>query len=73
MTDWRDLLVDDDSGLSAIFREAKTVACSAPRPTRRSLRTTCRPICMRAAIRIRPVNPEFAGRPLHDADTVVAS
>ena len=26
MTDWRDLLVDDDSGLSAIFREAKTVA-----------------------------------------------
>ena len=26
MTDWRVLLVDDDSGLAAIFRESKTVA-----------------------------------------------
>src|SRR6185503_13441015 len=72
MTDWRDLLVDNDSGLSAIFREAKTVAVLGAKADSAEPAYYVPAYLHARGYRIRPVNPRFAGRPLHDAETVAS-
>ena len=72
MTDWRDLLVDDDSGLSAIFREAKIVAVLGAKADSAEPAYYVPAYLHARGYRIRPVNPRFAGRRLHDAATVAA-
>ena len=70
MTDWRANLVDDDAGLSAILREAKTVAVLGAKaaPAEPAYYV---PAYLRAhGYRIRPVNPKLAGRSVHDATAV---
>ena len=70
MTDWRDLLIDDDAGLTAIFTESKTVAVLGAK-TGASEPAFYVPAYLHArGYSIRPVNPRFAGRRLHDRDTV---
>ena len=70
MTDWRRFLVTDDAGLAAIFRESRTIAvvgakAGAGEPAHYV------PAYLRAqGYRILPVNPELAGRRLHDTATV---
>jgi uncharacterized protein len=70
VTDWRDLLIDDDSGLSAIFRQAKTVAVLGAKADSAEPAYYVPAYLHARGYRIRPVNPRFAGRPLHDAETV---
>lgn len=72
MTDWRDRLVDDDSGLSAIFREAKTVAVLGAKADSAEPAYYVPAYLHSRGYRIRPVNPRFAGRRLHDAETVAS-
>jgi len=72
MTDWRTLLVDDDSGLSAIFREAKTVAVLGAKADSAEPAYYVPAYLHSRGYRIRPVNPRFAGRQLHDAETVAS-
>jgi len=70
MTDWRQNLVDDDAGLVAILREAKTVAVLGAKPG------VAEPACyvptyLRArGYRIFPVNPVIAGRELLGSQAV---
>lgn len=70
MTDWRANLIDDDVGLAAILREAKTVAVLGAKAD------PAEPACFVPAYlrahgyRIRPVNPKIAGRPVHDGMAV---
>ena len=72
MNDWQALLVDDDTGLAAIFRESKTVAVLGAK-TESSEPAYYVPAYLHGhGYQIRPVNPRFAGRRLHDADTVPA-
>src|SRR6266550_6452817 len=70
MTDWRDLLVDDDSGLSAIFREAKTVAVLGAKADSAEPAYFVPAYLHARGYRIRPVNPKIAGRSVHDATAV---
>jgi uncharacterized protein len=70
MTDWRALLVDDDSGLAAIFRESKTVAVLGAKADSAEPAYYVPAYLHSRGYRIRPVNPRFAGRRLHDAETV---
>jgi len=72
MTDWRSLLVDDDSGLSAIFREAKAVAVLGAKVDSSEPAYYVPAYLHSRGYRIRPVNPRFAGRRLHDAETVAS-
>ena len=70
MTDWRANLVEDDAGLSAILREAKTVAVLGAKaaPAEPAYYV---PAYLRAqGYRIRPVNPKIVGRSVHDATAV---
>jgi len=72
MNDWRALLVDDDDGLTAIFRESKSVAVLGAK-TNASEPAYYVPAYLHSrGYRIRPVNPRFTGRRLHDAETVAA-
>lgn len=72
MTDWRALLVVDDAGLTAILRESKTVAVLGAK-TGASEPAYYVPAYLHSrGYRIRPVNPRFVGRRLHDVDTVAA-
>jgi predicted CoA-binding protein len=72
MTDWRDLLVDDDSGLSVIFRETKTVAVLGAKADSSEPAYYVPAYLHSRGYRVRPVNPRFAGRRLHDAETVAS-
>ena len=69
MSDWRANLVDDDAGLAAILREAKTVAVLGAKANPGEPAHV--PAYLAAhGYRIRPVNPRFAGQRLHDTPTV---
>ncbi len=72
MSDWRALLVDDDDGLTAIFRESKTVAVLGAKANASEPAYYVPAYLHSRGYRIRPVNPRFAGRRLHDAETVAA-
>jgi predicted CoA-binding protein len=72
MRGWRDLLVDDDSGLAAIFRDSKTVAVLGAKADSAEPAYYVPAYLHARGYRIRPVNPRFAGRRLHDADTVAS-
>jgi len=72
MTDWRVLLVDDDSGLAAIFRESKTVAVLGAKADSAEPAYYVPAYLRSRGYRIRPVNPRFVGRRLHDAETVAS-
>src|SRR6266850_8553834 len=70
MADWRALLVDDDPGLAAIFRESKTVAVLGAKADSAEPAYYVPAYLHSRGYRIRPVNPRVAGRRLHDAETV---
>jgi len=70
MTDWRAHLVVDDAGLAAILREAKTVAVLGAKADPSAAAHSVPAYLRAAGYRIRPVNPRFAGRVLHDVPTV---
>src|SRR5262245_37120141 len=72
MSDWRALFVDDDSGLAAIFRESKTVAVLGAKTDSSEPAYYVPAYLHGRGYQIRPVNPRFAGRRLHDAETVPA-
>jgi uncharacterized protein len=72
MTDWRVLLVDDDSGLAVIFRESKTVAVLGAKADSSEPAYYVPAYLHSQGYRIRPVNPRFAGRRLHDTETVAS-
>src|SRR5437660_4687819 len=72
MSDWRALLVDDDDGLIAIFRESKTVAVLGAKISTSEPAYYVPAYLHSRGYRIRPVNPRFAGRPVHAAETVAA-
>src|SRR2546429_9287218 len=67
MTGWPANLIDDDAGLAAILREAKTVAVLGAKADSAEPAYFV-PAYLRArGYRIRPANPKTAGRSLHDA------
>ena len=70
MSDWRDHLVDDDAGLAAILREAKTVAVLGAKANPSEPAHYVPAYLFARGYRIRPVNPRVAGQRLHDASTV---
>ena len=72
MTDWRGLIVDEDQGLSAIFREAKTVAVLGAKADSSEPAYYVPAYLHARGYRIRPVNPRFAGRRLHEIETVAS-
>jgi len=72
MNDWQALLVDDDAGLAAIFRESKTVAVLGAKAESSEPAYYVPAYLHGRGYQIRPVNPRFAGRRLHDAETVPA-
>src|SRR5437899_2675307 len=70
MTGWPANLIDDDVGLAAILREAKTVAVLGAKADSAEPAYFV-PAYLRArGYRIRPVNPKIAGRSVHDATAV---
>jgi predicted CoA-binding protein len=72
MTDWRGLIVDEDQGLSAIFREAKTVAVLGAKADSSEPAYYVPAYLHARGYRIRPVNPRFAGWRLHEIETVAS-
>ena len=72
MADWRGLIVDEDQGLSAIFREAKTVAVLGAKADSSEPAYYVPAYLHARGYRIRPVNPRFAGRRLHEVETVAS-
>ena len=72
MNDWQALLVDDDAGLAAIFRESKTVAVLGAKAESSEPAYYVPAYLHGRGYQILPVNPRFAGRRLHDASTVPA-
>jgi len=72
MSDWRALLVDDDAGLTAIFRESKTVAVLGAKTSASEPAYYVPSYLHSRAYRIRPGNPRFAGHRKDTADTVAA-
>jgi predicted CoA-binding protein len=70
MSDWRTNLVDDDAGLTAILREAKTVAVLGAKANPAEPAHYVPAYLAAHGYRIHPVNPRFAGQRLHDAPTV---
>jgi len=72
MTDWRVLLVDDDGGLAAIFRESRTVAVLGAKADSSEPAYYVPAYLLSRGYRIWPVNPRFAGRRLHEAETVAS-
>ena len=70
MADWRANLIDDDAGLAAILRDARTVAVLGAK-TGPGEPSHYVPAYLRArGYRILPVNPKVAGQPLHGAAAV---
>src|SRR6059036_2256303 len=72
MSDWRVYLVDDDAGLTAILREARTVAVLGAKADPSEAAHYVPAYLREHGYRIRPVNPRFDGQRLHDAVTVAA-
>ena len=70
MTDWRQNLVDDDAGLLAILREAKTVAVLGAKPGGAEPAYYVPAYLRERGYRILPVNPKIAGRELLEAHAV---
>jgi predicted CoA-binding protein len=70
MSDWRDHLIHDDGGLATILREGKTVAVLGAKASPSEPAHYVPAYLAERGYRIRPVNPRFAGRPLHGAPTV---
>ena len=70
MSDWRGHLVSDDAGLTAIFREAKTVAVVGAKDDPAEPAHYVPAYLHARGYRILPVNPKLTGRRLHDAATV---
>src|SRR6266850_6084551 len=70
MADWRALLVDDDPGLAAIFRESKTVAVLGAKADSAEPAYYVPAYLHSRGYRIRPVNPRVAGRRMQDEETV---
>ena len=72
MSDWRARLVDDDFGLTAIFRESKIVAVLGAKADSAEPAYYVPAYLHSRGYHIRPVNPRFAGCRLHDVDTVAS-
>ncbi|PYN30301.1 MAG: CoA-binding protein [Candidatus Rokuibacteriota bacterium] len=72
MSDWHALLVDDDSGLAAILRESRTVAVLGAKADSFEPAYYVPAYLRSCGYQIRPVNPRFAGRRLHDVATVAS-
>jgi uncharacterized protein len=70
MSDWRDLLIEDDEGLLTIFRESKTVAVLGAKASPSEPAYYVPAYLHARGYAIRPVNPRFAGSRLHERDTV---
>jgi predicted CoA-binding protein len=70
MSDWRACLVDDDAGLAAILREARSVAVLGAKADPSEAAHYVPAYLHAHGYRIQPVNPGFAGRRLHGAPTV---
>jgi uncharacterized protein len=70
MSDWRAHLVDDDAGLAAILKEAKTVAVLGAKADPSEAAYYVPAYLLARGYRIRPVNPRFAGERLHDGSAV---
>ena len=70
MSDWRDLLIDDDQGLLTIFRESKTVAVLGAKASPSEPAYYVPAYLHARGYSIWPVNPRFAGSRLHERDTV---
>jgi len=70
MSDWRGHLVSDDAGLTAIFREAKTVAVVGAKDDPAQPAHYVPAYLHARGYRILPVNPKLTGRRLHDVATV---
>src|SRR5436190_22939406 len=69
MSDWRGHLVSDDAGLTAIFREAKTVAVVGAKDDPAEPAHYVPAYLHARGYRILPVNPKLTGRRLHDVAT----
>src|SRR2546428_2082861 len=67
MTGWSANLIDDDVGLAAILREAKTVAVLGAKADSAEPAYFVPAYLHARGYRIRPVNPKIAGRSVHDA------
>jgi len=70
MSDWRECLVADDAGLTAILRDAKTVAVVGAKDNPDEPAHYVPAYLHARGYRILPVNPKLVGRRLHDAPTV---
>ena len=70
MGDWRGNLVVDDAALAAILREARTIGVLGAKADPRQPAHYVPAFLRARGYRILPVNPKFAGRPLHDATAV---
>src|SRR2546428_8565061 len=70
MTGWPANLIDDDAGLAAILREAKTVAVLGAKADSAEPAYFVPAYLHARGYRIRPVNPKIAGRSVHDATAV---
>ena len=70
MSDWRGHLVGDDAGLTAILREARTVAVVGAKDDPGEPAHYVPAYLHAHGYRILPVNPKLAGRRLHAAPTV---
>jgi predicted CoA-binding protein len=68
--DWRANLVDHDAGLTAILREAKTVAVLGAKANPAEPAHYVPAYLSAHGYRVLPVNPRFVGQRLHDAATV---
>jgi predicted CoA-binding protein len=66
------MLVDDDGGLAAIFRESRTVAVLGAKADSSEPAYYVPAYLLSRGYRIWPVNPRFAGRRLHEAETVAS-
>ena len=70
MTDWRANLIDDDTGLLAILREARTVAVLGAKPGAGEPAYYVPAYLRERGYRLLPVNPTIAGQALHGARVV---
>jgi uncharacterized protein len=68
--DWTRNLVDDDAGLRAILREARTVAVVGAKDGAGEPAWYVPAYLARQGYRIRPVNPSLAGRAVHGVSVV---
>lgn len=70
MDDWRRNLTDDDEGLAAILREAKTIAVLGAKADRSEPAFFVPAYLLARGYRILPVNPKFEGRHLFEVPVV---